>query len=264
MVKNVKQQFEELPEPAWIDDIATVDDIRKMEEEAMKEDPFDILHLRRTLWLELKAKRAELICRSCEYGKVVMVRPIGAKSPPWLLWGRILQAFQIPFTRILFFASPVKRALAKGVGPSCVNGGYTFPCDTRAVVVYREEEATRVLIHELLHAGCTDDMTNTLEDRETKTETFAELFLVAFLSRGSQSLAKKLWAIQAQWISNLNYTLFHDYNVVKSSDYAYRYTVGREEELRRHGIPLPVPRKSKTTSCRFTSAELDKYLTLKN
>ena len=244
-----------------MDDSATQDDLRAMEKEAMSEDPFDTLKLRRAMWFDLKAGRAELLCRSCAYGKVVMIAYANT-NVPWKLWGRILQGFHIPFTRIFFFASPHQRKLKYPVTADCVNGGYTFPCNTNAVVVYRAEEATRVLIHELLHAACTDNHELPVELKEAKTETMAELFYIAFLSKGSPRTAARLWAIQSQWIADLNHELRTKYKVLGPQDYAYRYTVAREEELALHGISLPFPKKRwmSLNSCRFTSAELDAYL----
>jgi hypothetical protein len=123
-------------------------------------------------------------------------------------------------------------------------------------VIYREEEVARVLIHELLHAACTDNMEDPVELIEAKTETWAELFLVALCSKGSMTEAQRLWAIQSQWISNQNAKLQKEYGVVGPEDYAWRYTVGRELILRSLKIELPEPKATRSKSSRLTSPEL--------
>ena len=249
-----------------MDEQATVEDIDILTEEAFEDSAFDRLQLRKRMWNDLVEGRAELLCRTCPYGKVLIIcqkgMPLGIS---WSLWGRILQGFVTRKNpvRICWFASEVLRILpdAPHVKPEHVNGGYTFPCELHAVVIYRKEEATRVLIHELLHATCTDNPRAPVEKKETATETYAELFLIAYASKGSQKLARKLWALQAKWIAEQNYNLRHYYDVTDMSKYAARYTIGREEELRSLGIELPPPQsKARNLSSRFTSRELDKYL----
>jgi hypothetical protein len=261
MVENVKRQLQQ-PEIHWIDEQATPEDISILQQEASEESAFDRLELRKRMWVDLLQGRAELLCRTCSFGKVLVVYKKGEPLDiSWDLWARILQGFAVK-ARICWFASDTIRQLpAKGpVLPEHVNGGYTFPCETGAVVIYRKEEATRVLIHELLHASCTDNPRASVEAKEAATETYAELLLVAYASRGSKRLAAKLWALQAQWIADQNQQLREQYGVTNIRDYAARYTLAREFELQRLGITLPPPTNSKTYSSRFTTAELDKYL----
>jgi hypothetical protein len=181
---------------------------------------------------------------------------------PWATWGRILQWFG-SYYQIYLYSSKQQRILpdSGAVGAEHVNGGYTFPCRKDSVIIYRYEEATRVLIHELLHASCTDNMNNPVEIREAATETWAEFFLVAVLSKGNLQKAKKLWLIQDHHIQDLNYTLYNFYNVKTLRDYASRYTILREKVLESFGVILDKTYKPKRIkSSRFTSIELDKYL----
>ena len=259
LVKNVKAQK---PKPVlWIQDVPSVKDIHDMKKEAAHDIKFDRLNIRSDFWRDLEKREAELLCYSCQYGKVVVLqRKEFPAEIPFALWGEILRQFKIPFVRIFFFASEKKRNLpvvGEEVGPECVNGGYTFPCTVDGIVIYRAEEATRVLIHELLHASCTDNREDSEEMREARTETFAELLLVSFLSRGSVRLAKKLWGIQAQWIRDQNYVLAKKYGITNWKKYCFRYTLAREIVLLEHGIELPEVPLTEPTSCRFTSEELD-------
>jgi hypothetical protein len=127
-------------------------------------------------------------------------------------------------------------------------------------VIYREEEVERVLIHELLHAACTDDMDKPEWMREVLTETWAELFLVAILANGSLRKANRLWKIQAQWIANQQHVLTTEYGVLTPDSFPWRYTVGRAAALENLGIKLPPPssqpRADLGNSLRFTSPAL--------
>ena len=250
----------------WIDDVASPADIHAMEKETLNNDPFDKLKLKSTLWKEAKAGEAVLGCKSCSYGKVLYLKSKNSEyTIPWAIWGRILQWFSLGIPiRIFFFMTSSPRLLpfvGENIGAECINGGYTYPCRTDAIVLYRYEEATRVLIHELLHAACTDNFSLSTEVRETKTEVWAELFYIALLSKGSPRKASHLWQIQKQWIVDLDTTLQKFYGVRSYSDYVYRYTIAREEEFNLQGINFSdiKPTTSPVTSCRFTSSELDKF-----
>jgi hypothetical protein len=118
------------------------------------------------------------------------------------------------------------------------------------------EEATRVLLHEVLHAACTDPQNAPLEIKEATTESWAELFLVALCSKGNVEKAKHLWSLQSQWIANQNEKLRKDYTVKAPQDYAWRYTVGREHILSQLRIQLPSPKQTQGISSRLTHPAL--------
>lgn len=267
LVENAKQLLSQLPDVEWIEDTATPEDIRAMEKEAMTKDPFDTLQLKRNLWKDLKKRNAVLACKSCGLARVIYVKPIdmGEMPIPWKTWGRIFQWFALEKpVRLFFFMTPSLRRLpfrGEEIGSECVNGGYTLPCRTDGIVVYRYEEATRVLIHELFHAACTDNFADSTEIREAKTETWAELTYCALLSGGQPRLAARLWDIQSRWIVDLNRALVVHHGVRSLRDYVARYTLEREVELRRLGVALPIAdTKADITSCRFTALELEEYL----
>jgi hypothetical protein len=189
---------------------------------------------------------------------------------PWKTLGQIFSAFGAPkvkgkgIWRVVWFAHPKKRVFPsledKNIQPQHINGGYAYACAPETIIIYREEEVERVLVHELLHAACTDDMSKPEWMREVLTETWAELFLVGILSQGSLRKAKKLWEIQSQWIADQEAVLVNEFHITKPEDFPWRYTVGRSSVLKGLGIALPPPSADPKfmlgSSLRFTSSAL--------
>ena len=267
----------------WVRDEPTEDDLRHIQKEG-KESPsiYDELDLRGQMIDELRAGRAVLKTWRGGYAKVLAVVYPHTKIP-WATFGKIFTAFGPPkgkgLWRIVWFAHPKKREFPSAnadafqspsnitnegqvthVTSKHINGGYAYACAPETIVIYREEEVERVLIHELLHAACTDDMDNPEWLREVLTETWAELFLVAILANGSLRKAKQLWKIQAQWIANQQHVLTTEYGVLTPESFPWRYTVGRAAALQNLGITLPPPssqpRADLGNSLRFTSPYL--------
>jgi hypothetical protein len=274
----------------WVRDEPTEDDLRHIQKEG-KESPsiYDELDLRGQMIDELQAGRAVLKTWRGPFAKVLAVVYPDTKIP-WATFGKIFTAFGPPkgkgLWRIVWFAHPKKREFPSAnaaanadafqsrsnitnertsqnegqVTPKHINGGYAYACAPETIVIYREEEVERVLIHELLHAACTDDMDKPEWMREVLTETWAELFLVAILANGSLRKAKQLWKIQAQWIANQQHVLTTEYGVLTPDSFPWRYTVGRAAALQNLGITLPPPssqpRLALGNSLRFTSPYL--------
>jgi hypothetical protein len=266
IVTEIGQRLENAEPFTWVTDTPTDDDLNHIRKQA-EESEFDTLKLRETMLKDLNAGRASLVCKSGPYAKVLaIVHP--DTTIPWDRFSAIFQAFgQAQSTkprrpwRIVWFAHPSPRTVpvnhenGEAPRPEHLNGGYTYPCDSSTIVIYRKEEVCRVLIHELLHAACTDDMTRSEEEREVLTESWAELFLIGVQSRGSLQKASKLWRIQAQWVANQE--AFLRKNVHGPSDYAWRYTVGRGSVFASMGIELPPPSyTTPLTSLRFTSPQI--------
>lgn len=220
--------------------------------------------MRAELWSALEAGDAELLCATCPYAKVLWIRRKHTRdSPNWTLWGRIFQWFGFQAKekqwRVFWFPSHSLRQMPgqnEDILPGHINGGYTIPCLHNKIVIYRKEEAERVLIHELQHASCLDNMNEAIEMREARVEFWAELFLVAICSKGSKQRAARLWKQQSQWLVNQNYALKSVYKIQSTQEYVWRYTLGREliaEELR---IALPSPTSARNRSLRLTSPRL--------
>lgn len=247
----------QLPELQWQNESPQPNDVEEFKRQT-EPSVFDPLLLRATLWKDVEEGRATIKAKGCALARVIWIQPKGKKvEPDWSTWGRIFQWYGSPSGasqwRIFWFPSEVKRtAPAQGqVGPAHVNGGYTIPCTPTAIIIYRKEEATRVLLHELSHAACLDNQSESLIMREARTETWAEIFLIAIKSRGSLQKAKQLFLIQTQWISDQNAMLRTQYGVQGPNDYSWRYTLGREIILNQLGIYLPAP-KATSRSLRFT------------
>lgn len=232
--------------------------------EAKRDSQFDPLQLRPNLFAKVKRGEAQILCQSCDYAKVLWIQETNSGiEPPWEEWGRVFQWLGHSPTEekwtVYWFPAHIKRVLPlKGhaVGPESINGGYCFPCQPASIVVYRFEEATRVLIHEVLHAACTDPPNAPLPIKEATTETWAELFLVALCSKGNYEKAKELWRLQSQWIANQNDALEKHHHVKSPDDYAWRYTVGRKFLLDDLRISLPSPTQQKGNSSRLTHPKL--------
>ncbi len=254
-------------------------------------DVFDRANLKRGVWEAARAGRAQIVCRELAgsvvgsvvgrsattlgpvttLARVIILLPPGEPLPNWDLWARVFQWFGPaaaagaaagnPY-RVYLLASPADRespSRGQDLGPEHVNGGYTRPCSTEGIVIYRSEESTRVLVHEMLHAACLDEAGWPVEQREAMIETWAELILIALLSRGSAAPAAKLWALQSQWIANTNWRVRRDHGVADATDYAWRYLCGREEMYQRLGVALPPPQPAaaaQETSLRFTHPQL--------
>lgn len=255
---------------AWVRDTPTSDEIEFLKTNALEDSKFDPLQLRKTTYNDLLENRAKLICRRGPFARVIAIVYPNTKLP-WNLYSQIFSSFGAPppscvkegssHWTVYIYANPIKRifpieeeAYNKTIGPANINGGYAFPNDAKSIVIYREEESERVLIHELLHACGSDDMNHSVEIREAYTETWAELFLVALASNGSHKKGNRLWKIQSQWISDQNFLLYSRFNVKDKSDYPWRYTLARELVLKQFGIHLPSPTNQiVNNSGRFTS-----------
>jgi hypothetical protein len=252
----------------WIRDAPTDDDIESVKKAGEADSSFDPLLLRSTLLNDVKEGRAELSCRRLlgpVSAKVLFIHERGTTpSINWRVWANIFLAFgkckKGGAWRVIFFVSSATRNLppfGEAPGQKHVNGGYAIPNDPSSIVIYRNEEATRVLVHELLHACGSDNMSNSEPMREVLTESWAEIFLIAVLANGSLKKAKQLWKIQSQWIVNQEFVLRNEYNVNYPSDYAWRYTVGRREVMEKLGLYFPNPstnpRAAIIESLQFTS-----------
>ena len=250
--------------PIWVNDQPTQDDLEHIMREGSSDSQFDSNNLRNEVLRDLQAKRAKLITKTCRLGKVLaVVYPDQVARIPWDIFGKIFAAFGPSHgkpLRFVWFANKKPRVLPASMEkPEAdhMNGGYTYPCDPSAVVVYREEEVARVLVHELLHAACTDEKDDMIELVEAKTEMWAEIFLIAILSAGKPRVFSQLWKIQAQWIADQEYVLRNDHGVQDPMDYAWRYTLGRRFVLEGFGVKIPGPsadpRANIGGSMRFTS-----------
>jgi len=253
-----------MPEEYWIDDTAHIRDIQLLEKEANEGSNIDEINLRSEMIQKWKQK--EVTLRVKELPRRTRLIFLGTDSQweqiPWALWARIMQAIGHPVGHILFYAHPLNRAFPEGstdIGAANINAGYSYICRKSLVVIYRFEEATRVLLHELLHTACFDSEKNTV-DLEASTEAWTEILLCSLLSKGSLHQFNKLWKQQCSWIEAQTLLLRDKYNVNSPSDYAWRYLVGKHEVLNSMGFMEKCPPYSGEIGLRFTTPEWDSRL----
>ena len=227
-----------MPEEKWINDAAIKDDIDFLYKEAESGSIIDKVNFRKQVIDMWKEKKVELKVRELP-GRTRVVF-LGTEDQwqriPWSLWSRIFQAFDFPVGRILFYAHPSERFFNSSNTPLSsenINGGYTNICSKERIVIYRYEEATRVLLHELLHSACFDEE-KAVEDLEAHTEAWTEILLCAILSKGQGGTFNRLWKQQCRWI-------YHQCNELRQSvngpqDYAWRYITGKRDVLKRLGL----------------------------
>ena len=255
------------PALSWEKCEAESHELAAAEKAASTGNEFDKHGLKAATWKGYKDGTVRLLCmRLGDLARVVCFLPGGAKEPNWEFWARVFQWFgpaesRTPW-RVTWFAAHAPREFpdpGQDLGPEHVNGGYTQICSTDGIFIYREEEATRVLIHEMLHAACLDEQGErwTIPMREAMIEMWAELILVALKSRGSTTSAKRLWVKQSHWIADTNGKAQQEHNEEDHSDYAWRYLSGRSIMYANYGISLPAARPVEQRSLRFTHPDLD-------
>jgi hypothetical protein len=262
LLEEILLQFKRVykePELAWTPGTVSEEDLRKLEE-ATHGTQFDPLHLKKGMWDAYKNGSATLQCVESTIARVVAILPKNHSVPKE--WGRIFQSFGAPkygpkWVIYWFGASAPRRFPEPGLPLSAehLNGGYTQTCSTNGIFIYRLEEASRVLIHELLHAACQDPVEKSIPQREAVIETWAELIFVAYRAKGSPSAAARLWKLQTQWVADTNKKAAEDNMSRSEDDYGWRYLNGRTEVYQSLGLTLPPPSK-KPAQSRFTHPTL--------
>jgi hypothetical protein len=213
-------------------------------EDGSGDSPFDPLQIRQKVWKKWREGKIEPAVFECILGKIVGLFPnpqtITKNDVPLSLWSWILAAFapQGVYVRIYFVGSDLLRLFpTKGkIGPEHINGGYCYPCRKQpAVFIFRAEDATRVLIHELFHAFCTDHFEVGLDLVEARTETWAEVIWCCFMSGGNKEIALRFIELQAKWVLEQNKAVadFIGDEAVMRQEFPWRYTIGREHIFKR-------------------------------
>lgn len=226
-------------EPVWKTSSVSLTELDFLEKECGASSEFDPFGWRREMFHKYKKGKAIIDVRECTYGRVVAIVEHEAQhnqNIPWGLWGRILRLYgQGKKAKIFFLATPYLRTMGKGpLGPENINGGYTYQCNKETIVIYRAEDATRVLIHELQHASCLDHMEHGTDLVEAETEAWAELLYAGLLSQGKKALFYELVKKQAEWIQAQNVAV--KYYIRRERQFPWRYTVGKENVWRRWGL----------------------------
>ena len=218
-----------MPEESWIDDSPRLTDTQLLEKEAVGASTIDDTNLRSEMIAWWK-QDAGINLRVKELPGRTRLLFLGTDEQwskiPWTLWSRIFQAIGHPIANVLFYAHPLLREFpnqqhGETIQAKNINAGYSFICKQDIVVIYRFEEATRVLLHELLHTACFDkDLP--VELLEANTEAWTEVLLCALLSRGGSRRFSSLWKKQCSWMKAQRAHLECIWAIREPGDYAWR------------------------------------------
>lgn len=244
LLDNVQKEFSK-EVPQFTSAQYSEDDILFLNEECNKTSEFDPFNKRKVLFDKFINKQAIIVKLVSRYGSIISIIDTldTLKDIPWILWGRILRMYSEEVNktfRIFFLPDRTLREFPpKGeqIRPENINGGYTYTCNKETIMIYRAEDATRVLIHELMHACCLDNMSSGVDKVEAETEAWAELIYVAFLSEGKKYIFKSLLQRQSEYIRKQNKKIKEEYmKDPKSKEFPWRYTLGKEKVWKRWGI----------------------------
>lgn len=254
LLDRVQKEFTK-PDVIWQNIPLHTKDFEFLKEECNKNSEFDPLNKRKRMFDDMVNGKLLVIASKCEYGQIVGLLETMEQiaEVPWGLWGRILRMFSEPSRKpfkVFFLADKSLREFPSGneaITPENINGGYTYRCDPETIFVYRAEDATRVLIHELQHSCCLDNPKNSVDVLEAETEAWAELFYIAILSQGKKYMFNDLLQRQSEWMikqnkkvkkhmKNPNTAVFIEEDNDIIMEFPWRYTIGKEDVWERWGI----------------------------
>jgi len=232
----------------WTNGPLTEEHLQTLQKECEADAAFDEIFSKKQLWALFKAGKIDPVVKMHPNGLGTVVAllpdPKQVDEIPWDLWSVILQLFKRPDGKpygIFLCGHPAQRRFptrpGQPVRPYHINGGYTYPCNATCVFVFRAQEASRVLIHELFHSSCSDNTSLPLEEREAETEAWAELVWCGLMAHGDittfQSYVKK----QGSWMLAQNAALHNGRHMQPGpKGFPWRYTVGKAELWRRWGL----------------------------
>jgi hypothetical protein len=244
-------------EPVWHTHPLPAEDLTFLKKECNTTSEFDPNGWRKEMFQRFQRGTSQMEVRSCAYGQITVLYDNPSQVVPWGLWGRILRTYAPgKKAKIFFLAHPALRQFpvearstveaplqiqvgnmenaAHPIGPPHINGGYTYPCNAQTIVLYRAEDATRVLIHELQHASCLDHHEHGVDLVEAETEAWAELLYAGFLSHGNKARFHERVRAQAEWMQIQNKEVRR--RIGHTMRFPWRYTVGKEDVWRRWGL----------------------------
>jgi hypothetical protein len=247
VMDTMKKEFSK-EEPLWrmsssLDD-AMPDTVHFLRNECNKESEFDPLSIRKKMIDGMDRGELKITIARCMYGQVMVVydKKTTERDIPWGLWGRILRMYSekgMTF-KIFVLANSKKREFPvsekKVIRAENINGGYTYHCNPETVMIYRIEDATRVLLHELMHSCCLDNMENGVDRVEAETEAWAELMYIGCLSEGKEDIFYELLERQSCWMIEQNEKVRRYMKDPSSKEFPWRYTIGKEEIWEKWGI----------------------------
>lgn len=213
------------------------------------ENSFDVNGYSRVLVQGIKNGSTIVTKHVCMQDTIVIASVLYAKprvssyTPDWDTWGRCI-ALLSPHqpAHVVYYSNPQPRIspeIGKHVGAEHVNGGLTIQCNAKEIVIYRREEDVRVLIHELLHASCSDPYNSPTEYIEANTEAWAEILYCALMAKGSASQFDPIFHKQLIYALKQMQSLEKYHGVKSSQAYAWRYYNGKRAVWEQFGIQMP-------------------------
>ena len=251
-----------MPEEKWIDDSPRLTDTDLLEKYATMNSEFDEVNFRKEVLDAWKSKTLDLFVKELPGRARVVILGTAEQVAglDWVLWARIFQAIEHPIGHILLYAHESKRELptdSSDLRACHINGGFTYLCTQEIIVIYRYEEATRVLLHELMHTACFDREKG-VEDLEAYTEAWTEVLLCALKSQGKGRKFLSLWSQQVSWMFAQSEYVQTKFNVRSKADYAWRYMTGKKDVLATLGFFQGVSVSPvEALSLRFTTPKID-------
>lgn len=245
VLDRIKNEFE-LPNIEWVNTEINKEDLKFLEEECNKDSEFDPLNKRQWMYNNIVSGNAFVVVSKCDYGQVIAAFETMEQMAelPWDLWGRILRMFSEPQGtrppfKVFFLANRNIREFPPNyepIKPQNINGGYTYRCNPETIIIYRAEDATRVLLHELQHSCCLDRTENGIDMIEAETEAWAELCYVAILAQGKKYIFNDLLKRQSEWMRKQNTKVRKHMINPYSMEFPWRYTIGKEDIWREWSI----------------------------
>lgn len=247
VLDSIRHEYSQ-PAPNWtVSYTIEEQDNEYLKKECSMESEFDPHNHRKALYHSMLSGNASCIVATCPYGKVIAIleKADQVLDIPWPLWGRIMRLYtehgkasQIPF-KIFFLASTHLRIFPQHNGmiyPEHINGGYTYPGNRQTIMIYRAEDATRVLIHEMMHSCSLDNQANGVDQVEAETEAWAELIYVGLLSKAVKKEFNELLRLQSEWMRKQNMKIKHHMRHPESKEFPWRYTIGKEDMWKKWNI----------------------------
>ena len=261
LLYQVQQEYRRSPPQHKLASL-TPDEYSHILQLASEKDPFDTEGLKADTAKALTSSKATAFKTVCSLGEITVVSyKSNPFHPPWNTWWRAVRLLSpAKPVKIIVFGNPKPRLPPPSQEPlkaAHLNGGSAFRCNPQSIVIYRKEEATRVLIHELFHASCSDPYHKDTPQIEADTEAWAEILLCAMAAKGVHSLWEKYMREQIEWAKRQALTAQKDHQVNSDKDYGWRYLVGRLDVWRKLGLPVDSVKVSKkpVKSLRFSLCE---------
>lgn len=248
LLEAIAQRIKPLKPKRWTTVPLTKDRLRILQTECEADADFDEIFSKKHMWALFKAGKIDPIVKQHPNGLGTVVAllpdPTQVDEIPWDLWSVILQLFKRKDGKpygIFLCAHPAQRLFPSRPGqpvtPYHINGGYTYPCNATCVFVFRAQEASRVLIHELFHSSCSDNTALPLEEREAETEAWAELVWCGLMAHGNIKTFESYVQRQAAWMLTQNAALLQGHHMqLGPTGFPWRYTIGKAALWRRWGL----------------------------